>query len=91
MTQKVKDLVTQITTMLSALLLFFGTVGIRYDWFNLDSINAFGVLLTALILLGATLWGIYTNTFYQWKAFRIAKEKEQQRLKEDREKNKGKL
>lgn len=83
MSQKVKALVTQIVGMLSALLLFLGTVGIRYEWFTLDSINAFGVFLTAAILLAITLREIWANHFYQWKAFIKAEEEKRKRLNDE--------
>lgn len=83
MTQKVTDLVKQVVTVLSALLSFLTIVGIRFDWFTIESINAFGVLLVAFILLCITIYGIWMNTYYRWKAFRLAEEKKQQRLTEE--------
>lgn len=83
MSQKTEDVVKQVVTALSALMLFLGTVGITFDWFTLDSINAFGVFLGAFILLCITLYGIYMNTYAQLRAFRLAEEKKRQRLAEE--------
>lgn len=57
-----KDITILVTAALSALLLFLATVGVSFEWFTLNSINAFEVLLGALVTLGATLYGIYKNT-----------------------------
>lgn len=57
------DLTILITSALSALLLFFATIGVAFDWFTMESINAFGILVGALIALGSALYGIYKNTY----------------------------
>lgn len=58
-----KDIVILVTAALSATMLFLGTVGIAFDWFSEESINAFGVLLGAVIALSIALFGIYKNTY----------------------------
>ncbi|WP_088005588.1 hypothetical protein [Indiicoccus explosivorum] len=75
MKQKTKDLVEQVVAVLSALLFFFVSIGVTYDWFTMDSINAFGVLLGAVIVLAVNLKGILSNHFPKWAAFRKANEK----------------
>ena len=58
-----KDIVILVTAALSALMLFLGTIGVAFDWFTEASINAFGVLLGAIIALTIALFGIYKNTY----------------------------
>lgn len=84
MTQKVTDQVKLFTTMLSTLLMFLTIIGVRFDWLTIESINAFGVFLTAFILFGLSMYGNWMNTFTRWESFRKAKRLEQQRLKEVR-------
>lgn len=88
MSQKLTDTVKQIVTALSTLMLFLGTVGVRFDWFTLDSIEAFGVFLGAFLLLLLSLYGIWMNTYSRWKSFRLAEEKKQRRLAEEAGKTK---
>lgn len=80
MNQKTTDLVKQVVAMLMALMLFLGTIGLNSEYLTPDSIEQFGVLLGALIAFGATIYGIYMNTFYKKSAFKKAEEKEAQRL-----------
>lgn len=63
-----KDYATLVTGFLSALLLFLGTIGISFDWFNQESINAFGVLITATIALVGAFYAIWKNTYVSKKA-----------------------
>lgn len=63
-----KDIATLVTGFLSALLLFFGTIGISFDWFTTESINAFGILLTATFALFGALFAIWKNTYVSKKA-----------------------
>ncbi|MCM3598730.1 hypothetical protein M4D55_23505 [Metabacillus idriensis] len=63
-----KDLLTLLGGFLTALLMFFGTVGIAFEWFIQDSINAFVILvgaLAALVINGIAVW---KNTFVSRKA-----------------------
>lgn len=85
MTQKMTDLVKQIVAILMAVFLFLGTVGYSFEQFNPESIEAFGIVLGAMIPLGVTVYGIYMNTFVARKAFDKAQEKEAQRQIEEGE------
>lgn len=58
-----KDVVSQVVSFLSAAMMFLGTLNIHFEWLTKESINAFGVVLTAAIALGITLYGIYKNHF----------------------------
>lgn len=57
------DIVKQITGFLSALLVFLGFLGVSFEWFTVDSINAFGLVLAAAIPLAYNLFTIYKNHF----------------------------
>ncbi|MCA1800062.1 MAG: hypothetical protein LC650_02065 [Actinobacteria bacterium] len=83
MTQKMTDLVKQITSMLTAVLLFLGALGYSFEKFNPSTIEALGIVLTALIPLGITLYGVYMNTFAGKDAFEKAHRKEAQRMIEE--------
>jgi Co/Zn/Cd efflux system component len=63
-----KDIFTLLGGFLTALLMFFGTVGIAFDWFTQESINAFVVLVTALCALVINLYALWKNTYLSKKA-----------------------
>lgn len=58
-----KDIVILVTGFLSTLLLFLGTINVYFEWFTMDSINAFGALLGAGLALGGALYAVYKNTY----------------------------
>lgn len=58
-----KDIVILVTGFLSTLLLFLGTINVYFEWFTMDSINAFGALLGAGIALAGALYAVYKNTY----------------------------
>lgn len=61
-----KDIATLIGGFLTALLLFFGTIGISFDWFTQESINAFVVLIGAAIALAINFYAVWKNTYTGW-------------------------
>lgn len=63
-----KDIFTLLGGFLTALLMFFGTVGIAFEWFTQESINAFVVLVTAFCALAINAYAIWKNTFVSKKA-----------------------
>lgn len=63
-----KDIATLLGGFLTALLFFLGTVGITFDWFTKDSIDAFVVLVGATIALGVNFYAVWKNTFTSKKA-----------------------
>ncbi|MED3551035.1 phage holin [Cytobacillus praedii] len=69
-----KDIVTLIGGFLTALFFFFGTIGISFEWFTQDSINAFVVLISAAIALGINLYAVYKNTYALTKKAKLQKE-----------------
>lgn len=58
-----KDIVILVTGFLSTLLLFLGTINVYFEWFTMNSINAFGALLGAGIALVGSLFAVYKNTY----------------------------
>jgi SPP1 family holin len=63
-----KDVFTLLGGFLTALLFFFGTVGIAFDWFTEESINAFVVLVSAGVALAVNLYAVWKNTYASKKA-----------------------
>ena len=59
----IQDIAKQITGFLTALLLFLGTINIKYEWLNADSINALELLLIAGGLLVYNIYRIYRNHY----------------------------
>lgn len=57
------DIVKQIVGFLTAIMLFFGTLNIEFQWLTQDSINAFGVVISAGILLAINIRTIYKNHY----------------------------
>lgn len=69
-----KDIVAQITGFLTAIFLFLGTLNIKFDWFTEDSISAFGIVVSAGILLGINLLAIYKNHYGFTKKAKVQKQ-----------------
>lgn len=63
MDDKFKQTIALFGGWLSAILLFLGVVGLSFDWFNQESIDAFVVVLMATVPLVVALYGIYKNTY----------------------------
>lgn len=63
-----KDITTLLGGFLTALLFFLSTVGIAFEWFNEESINAFVVLVSAAIALAVNLYAVWKNTYASKKA-----------------------
>lgn len=61
--ENIKGWVVLVTGVLSSLLMFFGTINVTFDWFTMESISAFSVLLGALLLLGFNLYSVWKNTY----------------------------
>lgn len=63
-----KDIVTLLGGFLTSLLLFLGTVGISYEWFTQESIDAFVVAAGALVALGINFYAVWKNTYVSKRA-----------------------
>jgi len=63
-----KDIFTLLGGFLTAVLLFLGTIGISFDWFTQESINAFVIMIGAFVALVINLYAIWKNTYTSKKA-----------------------
>ncbi|MDR7244537.1 hypothetical protein [Priestia megaterium] len=57
-----KDFFTLLGGFLTALLFFFGTIGVSFDWFTTESINAFVILVSAFMGLVVNIYAVWKNT-----------------------------
>lgn len=60
---KLKQYVALFGGFLSAVLLFLGTINIKFEWFTVDSINAFVVVLMAAVPFVLAGYGVYKNSY----------------------------
>lgn len=60
---KLKQYVALFGGWLSAVLLFLGTLNIKFEWFTVDAISAFVVVLTATIPFVLIGYGVWKNTY----------------------------
>ena len=60
---KLKQYVALIGGLLSAVLLFLGTLNVEFEWFNMGSIEAFEAVLIAAVPLVIALYGVWKNTY----------------------------
>ncbi|KON86618.1 hypothetical protein AF332_07160 [Sporosarcina globispora] len=67
-----KDVFTLLGGFLTALLFFFGTIGISFDWFTTESINAFVLVVSAFVALVVNLYAVWKNTYVGGKLKEIA-------------------
>lgn len=65
---KIKGTVILIVGFLQALMGFLATLNVKFEWLSDASISAFGILLTAGIMLAAGLYAVWKNTFTGKKA-----------------------
>lgn len=75
-----KDIFTLLGGFLTAVLLFLGTIGVTFNWFTMDSINAFVAVVTAGTALGVNFYAVWKNTYVSKKAQEQKKELEKQGL-----------
>jgi len=61
-----KDIFTLLGGFLTALLFFFGTIGVKFDWFTEESINAFVLVISAFVALIINLFAVWKNTHTGW-------------------------
>lgn len=59
----VKDIITQLGGFLTALLAFFTVIGISFDWFTPESINAFLLLVSSFVGLAINIYAVWKNTY----------------------------
>lgn len=63
MDDKLKQYIGLFGGLLSAILLFLGTLNIKFDWFNTGSIDAFTAVLVAAIPFALLIYGVWKNTY----------------------------
>jgi len=63
MDDKLKQHVALFGGWLSAVLLFLGTLNVKFEWFNQTSIGAFEVVLMASVPFVIALYGVWKNTY----------------------------
>lgn len=63
MDDKLKQYIGLFGGLLSAVLLFLGTLNVQFDWFNVDSIDAFIAVLIAAIPFILIIYGVYKNSY----------------------------
>lgn len=68
---KAKQIIAMVGGFLSSTLMFLGTLNVKYDWFTVESIDAFVVVLGAAVPLAFAFYGIYKNTFLLTKKAKI--------------------
>lgn len=79
MTQdKLKQYIALFGGLLSAVLLFLQTLGLVFNWFNQDSIDAFINVLLAAVPFIVVMYGVYKNSYIVTKQAK-AQEKELQK------------
>lgn len=74
-TDKLKQYVALFGGWLSAILLFLGTINVKFEWFTVSSIDAFVVVLGASVPFVIAGYGVWKNTYLVRK-----KAKEQENL-----------
>lgn len=62
-TDKLKQYIGLFGGLLSAILLFLGTLNIEFTWFNTESIGAFEGVLIAAVPFALLIYGVYKNTY----------------------------
>jgi SPP1 family holin len=63
-----KDIATLLGGFLTALLFFLGTIGISFEWFTTESVNAFVLVVSAAAALAINLYAVWKNTYTSKKA-----------------------
>ena len=62
-TDKLKQYIGLFGGLLSAVLLFLGTLNVEFKWFNTSSIESFTAVLIALIPFVIAIYGVWKNSY----------------------------
>ena len=73
-TDKLKQYVGLFGGLLSAILLFLGTLNIKFEWFTDVSISAFTAVLVASIPFALAIYGVWKNSYVFTKQARYQEE-----------------
>lgn len=71
---KLKQYIALFGGWLSALLLYLGTLNVKFEWFNQGAITAFETLLMASIPFAIALYGVYKNSYRLSKKAKMQEE-----------------
>lgn len=63
-----RDIATLLGGFLTSLFLFLAAIDVSFDWFTMDSIDAFVMLCSAAVALGINLYAVWKNTYVSKKA-----------------------
>lgn len=63
MSESVKQYVALFGGWLSAVLLFLGTINIKFEWFTQESIDSFVAVLIASVPFALLIYGVYKNSY----------------------------
>lgn len=63
MDDKLKQYIGLFGGLLSAVLLFLGTLNVAFDWFNPESIGALEGVLIAAVPFILLVYGVYKNSY----------------------------
>ncbi|HZG10509.1 MAG TPA: phage holin [Kurthia gibsonii] len=61
--EKLKQYIALFGGLLSAVLLFLGTLGVQIDWFTEDSISTFTNVLIAAVPFILVIYGVWKNSY----------------------------
>lgn len=62
-TDKLKQYIGLFGGLLSAILLFLGTLNVEFKWFNTSSIESFTAVLIAMIPFAIAIYGVWKNSY----------------------------
>lgn len=60
---KLKQFIGLFGGFLSAVLLFLGTLNVKFEWFNATTIEAFIAVLIAFVPFVLLMYGVYKNSY----------------------------
>lgn len=60
---KLKQYIGLFGGLLSAVLLFLGTLNVEFKWFNTSSIESFTAVLIAMIPFVIAIYGVWKNSY----------------------------
>ncbi|MED3932982.1 hypothetical protein [Priestia megaterium] len=74
-----KDVFTLLGGFLTALLFFFGTINVKFDWFTTESINAFVIVVSAFAALTVNVYAVWKNTHVSMYLKQLIRKKKSQK------------
>lgn len=74
-----KDIFTLLGGFLTALLFFFGTINVSFEWFTTESINAFVIVVSAFAALAVNIYAVWKNTHVSMYFKQLLRKKKSQK------------